>query len=173
MQCDICHKKEATVHLTEIVNDKMTKLHLCEDCAKEKGSEMEEHFGLSDLLAGLTDPGMAVEAGLADTVTCPVCGYTYQDFKKVGRLGCADCYEAFKAQLAPLLKRIHGADRHVGKVPIMIGKTVKDTKLLQELKLKMENAIRTENFEEAASLRDQIRAFEKKDTPAEGDTLKS
>ena len=163
MLCDVCHKKEATVHLTEIVNEKMTKLHLCEECAKEKGAEMEEHFGLSDLLAGLTDLGSTIEPDVMETIKCRTCGFTYQDFKKVGRLGCGDCYDAFKAQLAPLLKRIHGADRHVGKVPIMIGKTVKDTKTLQDLKVKMEKAIQTENFEEAARLRDQIRDLERKD----------
>ena len=164
MQCDICHKKDATVHLTEIVNDKVTKLHLCEDCAKEKGAEMEEHFGLSDLLAGLTGIGAKVEPSAAvEPITCPGCGFTYQDFKKVGRLGCAQCYDAFKEQLTVLLKRIHGADRHVGKVPMMIGKTVKDAKTLQELKAKMERAIQTEDFEEAAKLRDMIRGMEQTD----------
>lgn len=163
MRCDVCHKKEATVHLTEIVNDKITKLHLCEACAKEKGAEMEEHFGLSDLLAGLTDLGSTVEPEVMETVKCPSCGFTYQHFKKVGRLGCGDCYEAFKAQLAPLLKRIHGADRHVGKVPIMVGKTADDIKTVQDLKMQMERAIRTENFEEAARLRDKLRELEKKE----------
>ena len=80
----------------------------------------------------------------------------------MGRLGCGDCYEAFKAQLGPLLKRIHGADRHVGKIPLRIGKTVKDTRTLQELKMKMERAIQTEDFEEAAKLRDKIRELEKR-----------
>lgn len=162
MQCDICGKKEATVHLTEIVNDKVTKLHLCEECAKDKGTEMEEHFGLGDLLAGLTDIGSAVEPEVLGSVKCPACGFTYQDFKKIGRLGCGECYEAFKVQLGPLLKKIHGADRHVGKVPIMVGKTVKDTKTLQELKTKMDKAIQEENFEEAARLRDRIHELEKK-----------
>lgn len=161
MLCEICGKKEATVHLTEIVNDKMTKLHLCEECAKEKGSEMEEHFGLNDLLAGLADLGATIEPEMMETIKCPACGFTYQDFKKVGRLGCGECYEAFKKHLAPLLKRIHGADRHVGKVPLMVGKTVKDTRTLQELKMRLEKAIQTEEFEEAARLRDQIKELEK------------
>jgi len=161
MLCDICGKNEATVHLTEIVNDKMTKLHLCEECAKEKGAEMEEHFGLSDLLAGLADIGATAEPSLIETIKCRSCGFTYQDFKKTGRLGCGDCYEAFKKQLAPLLKRIHGADRHVGKIPITVGKTIRDTRTLQELKMQMEKAIQTEEFEEAARLRDQIRELEK------------
>ena len=161
MFCEICGKKEATVHLTEIVNEKVTKLHLCEDCAKEKGNEMEEHFGLNDLLAGLADLGTNVEPDVLDTIKCPSCGFTYHDFKKIGRLGCGNCYDAFKKHLAPLLKRIHGSDRHVGKVPLMVGKTVKDARSLQELKVRMEKAIQSENFEEAAKLRDDIKKLEK------------
>ncbi|MDP2913717.1 MAG: UvrB/UvrC motif-containing protein [Candidatus Omnitrophota bacterium] len=157
MQCDICGKKDATVHLTEIVNDQVTKLHLCEECAKEKGTEMEEHFGLSDLLAGLADLGAGVEPDLEEKIKCPSCGFTYRDFKRMGRLGCSECYEAFKCKLAPLLKRIHGADRHAGKIPLIIGKAVKDTRDMQELKARMEKAIRTEDFEEAARLRDKIK----------------
>lgn len=162
MLCEVCKKKEATVHLTEIINDKVTKLNLCEECAKEKGTEMEEHFGLSDLLAGLADLGSTTEPELLDNVKCPTCGFTYQDFRKVGRLGCGDCYDAFKKQLAPLLKRIHGSDRHTGKIPLMVGKTVKDTRNLQDLKVRMEKAIQTEDFEEAARLRDKIKDMEKK-----------
>jgi len=164
MFCEVCKKKEATVHLTEIINDKVTKLNLCEGCAKSKGTEMEEHFGLNDLLAGLADLGATTEPELLQTsAKCPSCGFTYQDFKKVGRFGCGDCYEAFKKQLGPLLKRIHGADRHTGKIPLMVGKTVKDTRNLQDLKAKMENAIQTEDFEEAARLRDVIKGMDKKD----------
>lgn len=168
MICEICHKNEATVHLTEIVNDKMTKLHLCEACAKEKGAEMEEHFGLNDLLAGLSDLGAAMEPETMDAVTCKHCGLTYQDFKKIGRFGCGECYDAFKTQIAPLLKRIHGSDRHVGKVPLSAGKTVKDTKALQDLKMKMEKAIQDEAFEEAARLRDRIKELEKRDKNGKG-----
>jgi len=162
MLCDICNKKEATVHLTEIINDKITKLHLCEDCAKEKGAEMEEHFGLSDLLAGLADLGATVEPEVMGTAKCPSCGFTYQDFKKAGRLGCGDCYESFKKQLDPLLKRIHGSNRHVGKVPLTAGKTVKETKTLQELKMQLDRAIQAEEFEQAAKLRDKIKEMEKR-----------
>lgn len=161
MLCDICGKKDATVHLTEIVNEQVTKLHLCEECAKEKGAEMEEHFGLNDLLAGLADLGATVEPEMIERIKCPSCGFTYQDFKKVGRLGCGECYEAFKLKIAPLLKRIHGADRHAGKIPLMIGKTVRDTRDMQELRVRMEKAIQSEDFEEAARIRDRMREVEK------------
>src|SRR3989338_6981515 len=165
MLCDVCGKNEATVHLTEIINEQVTKLHLCEDCAREKGAEMEEHFGLSDLLAGLSDvgvPGATIEPEVVEAIKCTNCGFTYQNFRKIGRFGCGLCYEAFKKQLAPLLKRKHGTDRHVGKIPLRVGKTVKDTRNLQELKLQMEKAIQSEEFEEAARLRDKIRELEKK-----------
>lgn len=168
MKCEICGKKEATVHLTEIVNDQMTKLNLCEDCAREKGTQMEEHFGLSELLSGLTDMGTAVEPEVAITTKCQNCGLTYQNFRKIGRLGCSECYETFKKELSPLLKRIHGADRHIGKVSLRGGKTVKDTRTLQDLKVQLEKAIQMEEFEEAAKLRDRIRDFEKKSKAKEG-----
>lgn len=165
MTCEICGKREATVHITEIINNKVTKLHLCEECAKAKGAEMEDHFGLSDLLAGLADLGSKLEPQAADNIKCPVCGFTYQDFKKAGRLGCGECYEAFKKQLAPLIKRIHGSERHMGKVPLMVGKGVREERSIQDLKIQMEKAIQLEEFEEAARLRDKIRQLEKKIQP--------
>jgi protein arginine kinase activator len=166
MLCDICGKKEATVHLTEIINDQMSKLHLCEDCAKEKGAEMEEHFGLNDLLAGLAGLGASIATGgmpeskTVESIKCPKCGFTYQNFTKIGRFGCGDCYDAFKKHISPLLKRIHGSDRHMGKVPVIAGKTPKDTRNLQDLRTRLDKAIQMEEFEEAARIRDRIKEVE-------------
>lgn len=168
MVCDICGKKEATVHLTEIINDKVTKLHLCEECAREKGEEMEGHFGLADLLAGLADLGVQPEEATAIKTKCPSCGFTFQDFRKIGRLGCPKCYDTFKDNLAPLLRQIHGSDRHIGKIPQVMVKraapktAVKKTEDLRELKMKLEKAIQLEEFEKAAKLRDEIREIEDK-----------
>ena len=116
MLCDNCGKITATVHLTEIVDSQMTELHLCEECARKKSAEMEQQFGLSDLLAGMADFEKPVkEAEGSVSVKCSNCGLTYADFKKMGRLGCAECYTSFKKLLAPLLKRIHGSNQHIGK----------------------------------------------------------
>ena len=163
MLCDICGKKEATVHLTEIVNNQITKLHLCEQCAKEKGAEMEEHFGLANLLAGLVDLDQPLETVKEKKIQCPFCGLTYNDFKKIGRLGCGRCYEAFKTYLGPLLKRIHGSDIHLGKVPHKKGKAAKAKKIdVEELKKRLRRAVELEEFEEAARLRDEIKKHEDK-----------
>jgi protein arginine kinase activator len=166
MLCELCKQTQATVHLTEIVNDQMTELHLCESCANQKGSQVESHFGLSDLLSGLVDYGKQPdpEAGVV-AKSCVNCGLTYDDFRKVGRLGCSECYSTFKRSLSSLLKRIHGAPVHVGKSPTRLVKPVKAKAELMELKRKLEHAIEHEAFEEAAGLRDQIRRLEQGEKP--------
>ena len=143
----------------------MTELHLCESCANQKGAQVESHFGLSDLLAGLADFGKTQEPNEEiSTKACPSCGMTYEDFRKVGRLGCAECYPTFKRSLGSLLKRIHGSPIHVGKSPIRLLKPSKMAKTeLLELKRKLERAIESEEFEEAAKLRDQIRRAEQQE----------
>lgn len=164
MLCDVCHKKEATVHLTEIINDNITKLHLCEGCARSKSEEMETHFGLSDLLAGLTDLGAVKEEKIEKGLKCSFCGFTLTDFQRIGRLGCPRCYETFANQLAPLLRRIHRQDRHMGKMPVKTvkGKLSKEASELHGLKIKLQKAISIEAFEEAAQLRDKIKIIEDK-----------
>ena len=163
MVCNICGKNQATVHLTEIIDDQITELHLCEECAQKKGAQMESHFGLSDLLAGLADLGTQFNKTKTDIkLKCPKCGLTYEDFKKVGRLGCGECYTAFKEALVPLLKRIHGSTQHCGKSPKKIARIVKARNELEVLKEKLQKSIQKEDFEEAAKLRDKIREIEKK-----------
>jgi protein arginine kinase activator len=163
MLCNVCGQKEATVHLTEIVNDKVKKLHLCEGCAREKAQEMEEHFGLGELLAGLTEFGEDVTASKETAkLKCSNCGLTYAQFRKRGRLGCSDCYDAFKTQLAPLLKRIHGSDHHAGQVPAKTVKKAAAPSRLEVLRERMRKAVEAEEFEEAARMRDEIRKLEKK-----------
>ena len=162
MLCDICGKNPATVHLTEIIEDQMNELHLCEECARQKSEQMEQQFGLSDLLAGMVEFGKPTKEAETVSVKCVNCGLTYADFKKIGRLGCGECYGAFKKYLGPLLKRIHGSSRHVGKSPIKVTKVLKKKIDIQELRTKLQKAIEEEAFEEAAKIRDQIKELEKK-----------
>ncbi|MCA9407060.1 MAG: UvrB/UvrC motif-containing protein [Candidatus Omnitrophica bacterium] len=163
MKCDLCNKK-ATVHLTEIVDEQMTEMHLCEDCAREKSVQMEQQFGLADLLAGLADFGKQVKKDESVNLKCTNCGMSYEDFRKFGRLGCSECYPSFKMHLATLLKKIHGANQHFGKTPVkMPPSEKKKIENLQDMKNKLLDAIQSENFELAAQLRDQIRNLESKE----------
>ena len=166
MLCEACKQTQATVHLTEIINDQMSELHLCESCANQKGAQVESHFGLSDLLSGLADFSKSQEPEEVPAKVCPSCGMTYEDFRKVGRLGCADCYPTFKRSLGSLLKRIHGSALHLGKSPTRLIKPARAGKsALLDLKRKLERAIESEAFEEAAQLRDQIRRMEQQEPP--------
>ncbi|RKY32472.1 MAG: hypothetical protein DRP74_02535 [Candidatus Omnitrophota bacterium] len=163
MLCDLCGKNPATVHFTEIIDNQMQELHLCEDCAKQKSVQMEQQFGLSDLLAGLVDIDKPTkEAEALSQVKCENCGLTYADFKKIGRLGCSECYAVFKKYLSPLLKKIHGACHHVGKTPAKVTKVLKTKIDLSTLRYQLQKAIEDEAFEEAAKIRDQIKELEKK-----------
>jgi len=170
MLCNICNKNQATVHLTEIIDNQMTELHLCDECAKKKSVQMEQQFGLSDLLAGLVDYSKQLGGSEKSAVgtQCPFCGLTYEDFRKIGRLGCSECYTAFGRYLGPLLKRIHGASQHVGKTPLSLPHEGTKTATrprgssVADLKANLQAAVAREEFEEAAHLRDAIKEAEKK-----------
>ena len=163
MQCDICGKKKATVHLTEIVDEQMSEMHLCEECAREKSVQMEQQFGLADLLAGLGDFSKQVKDIEKINLVCSNCTMSYEDFRKFGRLGCSECYTSFKGHLASLIKKIHGSNQHLGKKPEKISPADKETiNNLQELRNQLSHAIQMEDFEQAAKIRDKIRELENK-----------
>ncbi|MDD5347308.1 MAG: UvrB/UvrC motif-containing protein [Candidatus Omnitrophica bacterium] len=173
MLCDVCGKNPATVHLTEIVDDQMSELHLCEECARKKSSQMESQFGLSDLLAGLAEfEKPAAEEKELSVAKCPNCGLTYKDFKKIGRLGCGECYATFKKFLQPLLKRIHGSSTHCGKCPVPVktaaGKGPRKKTDIQELRCRLQDAVQREAYEEAARIRDQIKELQEKEQQDKG-----
>ncbi len=156
MLCQACGKNEATVEFTEIVNDEVKQLQLCDACAKKKGIEMEQHFSIADFLAGLSEPGTGV-------MKCDKCGMTFDEFQKIGRFGCADCYLAFRENLRPLLKRIHGSTKHTGKSAKAKGSDGQDNRPeISALKQRLQLAVDREEFEEAAKLRDLIRDLENK-----------
>ncbi len=164
MQCNICTKKKATVHLTEIVDGQVTELHLCEECAREKSVQMEQQFGLADLLAGLADFGKQVKDVDKVRLDCPHCGISYDDFKKFGRLGCSECYTAFREHLSSLLKKIHGSNLHLGKAPAAFPTPAgPQIETLRDLKAQLQQAVEKEDFEKAAQLRDKVRILEKKE----------
>ncbi|MFH1269694.1 MAG: UvrB/UvrC motif-containing protein [Candidatus Omnitrophota bacterium] len=163
MLCDICGKNPATVHLTEIIDEQMNELHLCEQCANQKSMQMEQHFGLSDLLGGMAEFEKPVKEKEAIVlVKCPNCALTYADFKKLGRLGCSECYDTFRKYLGPLLKKVHGSVLHFGKSPFRVSRPVDERVDLQTLRNQLQKAIESEAFEEAARIRDQIKGMENK-----------
>lgn len=160
MLCEKCKAKEATVHLTTVIDGQIKKMHLCEECAIQSGVDIKGPLSITDLLLGL-GVQKAQEATEAER-TCPRCHMRRTDFKKTGRFGCAACYEAFAEELPPLLKAMHRSDHHTGKIPSRESRRVQASAELARLQQQMDKAIASENFEEAARLRDAILACRKK-----------
>lgn len=158
MLCDICKKNVATVHLTQMVEGKTKKVDLCEACSKEKGVDDPTGFSLADLLLGLGAAQEIEQASGGAEIKCPHCGFTQADFKKAGRLGCAECYKVFSEGLETLLKTMHKGTRHVGKVPQVYKQSQDLADKLKSLQKKLEKAIAEEDFETAANLRDEVKA---------------
>lgn len=157
MQCDLCKKNVATVHYTQLMGDKTKKVDLCEACSKEKGVDDPTGSSLADLLSGLGAAQEMEQAAAANESRCPQCGFTYNDFKKAGRMGCPDCYTTFSEGLENLLKTMHKGTRHIGKV-VRAQQQPKDyTEHLKTLQKQLDQAIHAEDFETAAHLRDEIR----------------
>ncbi len=160
MLCDVCGKNPATVHLTEIIEGKIIEVHLCEDCAKKKTEEFQKQFNISDFLSELVDIDSLSEIELP-RIVCSGCGLRYDEFKKKGRLGCGKCYEDFKDKLLPLLRKIHGSLRHRGKAPkVKVEDEISLEERIKELRRHLERAIKLEEYEEAARIRDEIKELE-------------
>jgi protein arginine kinase activator len=167
-RCDNCGEREAVIHLTQIVDNTVSTLHLCEQCAAEKGVDTAAQvakYPLGDFLASLGEAA-APEAGGGAAAACPGCGASLQDFRQTGRLGCAACYATFAPQLRDLLRRIHGNTQHEGeRYRGPAGGTAAPAGApapadLGALRDRLRRAVEAEDFEEAARLRDAIRGLE-------------
>jgi protein arginine kinase activator len=165
MICQDCKKREAQVHLTQIINNEKLSLSLCKECASDRGfhSPLENiPFPLAEILSGLAKsmgPGMANEADAA--LTCPQCNLNFEEFTKQGRFGCGACYQAFRPRLEGIMRKIHGASLHRGQAPTTLalpGPEVNQTVREEErLESELRRAIEQEDFERAVELRDKLR----------------
>jgi protein arginine kinase activator len=170
MQCQRCGERPAVIHLTTIVDNTHTEQHLCEACAAQQGIQTEASlakFPVGDLLGSLGKGAATHLPATEATARCEACGATLQDFRDTGRLGCAHCYETFEASLRTLLRRVHGASRHMGEPYVSPGSAAPGEPRwaaaapeLSALREQLQRAVESENFELAARLRDEIRGRE-------------
>jgi protein arginine kinase activator len=165
MSCDQCREREAVIHLTQIVNDQVTTLHLCEKCAAEKGVDSPGAHAKTPLGTLIGAMGKSPEQAPAprSSDVCTRCGGTFQDFRETGRLGCPDCYRSFETPLRDLLRRLHGSTHHLGERYAEhepAATVVVDHEQAADLREQLRLAVETENFELAAELRDRLRVLE-------------
>ena len=165
MQCQICNEYEATIHLTEITEGSRTEMHICERCATEQGIAIKSQIPINELLSSL----LAVQPSddeLADPsakeLSCPNCGFTMEQFRKEGVLGCPGDYDVFEKSLAPLIEKAHdGKSVHKGKIPTHEPQDTRDQLELLDLRRQLDEAVQNEDYELAARLRDKINIRQK------------
>lgn len=171
MKCDSCDN-EATVHEVTVRNGVKVDRHLCERCAVQAGIAIPGAGTPLELMAKMAIAHQSAESGKAARgAPCPGCGLTFGAFKQSGLLGCPECYTALAAQLMPLIERAHeGSGRHIGKQPRRLsdalggrlnpaleGVLAERATRLRTVRRMLDDAVRSERFEEAARLRDELR----------------
>ncbi|EAX46673.1 UvrB/UvrC protein [Thermosinus carboxydivorans Nor1] len=164
MLCDECKRRPASVHITKITNNHKVEKHLCQQCAQASGEgsfSFGPQFSVHDFLKGMFNHGFAEGHIAQSQPACTNCGMTYQDFSRTGRIGCSACYGAFGQRLEPLLRRIHGASIHTGKLPKRAGGQLELKQRLKRLRQDLERHVANEEYEQAARVRDEIRSLEK------------
>lgn len=180
MLCQKCGIREASVHVTKIYNNKKTEMDLCSQCAQEHTTRIPYDFNvnpfdLDSLITGFFGINPGQSRGIVSEpqqLQCSSCGTTLNEIKEMGRAGCANCYHIFRQPLIPIIKKVHGNIQHTGKVPDGLIKDISadekshsteknplEEKLLQ-LKNSMKEAIKKEEYEKAAELRDEIKKIE-------------
>lgn len=161
MLCQECHKNSASTRYAEVVDGKVTDLHLCKECLAHRNRDTPPGFELSEPLPFVKkNSSSALAQAAVSTESCDTCGTELQTIVASGRMGCTDCYEAFPVQLESLLEGIHVAINHRGKVPQLDDARARVRAELQSKRALLKTALTTENYEDAASLRDEIRSLE-------------
>lgn len=160
MLCEKCGKNNATTHIRSVVNGVVTEKNLCAHCAAEEGYAGFSGGGLTQMLASVFGDALTSKSAL-HSKRCKCCGAAFSDIAESGKAGCSECYTTFYEDLAPYLKRVHGATKHAGRVPNRAPLTVtsKDD-TVAALRMKLNGLIKEERFEEAAEVRDRIKQLE-------------
>lgn len=178
MKCEECNEHQATLHLTQIINGQKTEVNVCEECAKNKGylSYPGEGYSLHDLLTGLfsldsnqfkvkDDPFKQVEE-----IQCSRCKLTFNEFQRIGKFGCAECYSAFSNKLDAIFRRVHsGNTKHTGKIPKRKGGSLHMKKEIERYRNQLQEHIQLEEFEKAAEVRDTIKRLKEEKSKRTGD----
>ncbi|MCI0650428.1 MAG: UvrB/UvrC motif-containing protein [Planctomycetes bacterium] len=165
MICEVCREALATVHLTEIVNNSKKEIHLCESCAQQKGVAIHaqvKNLSIPEFFGHLVETRSPETAGGKEP-QCPECGMTYRQFRSGGKLGCPHDYTIFRQELEQLLEKIHGSTQHKGKVPKRMGNLLGRDQEIADARAALQAAVKNEEYEKAAALRDRIYELERKE----------
>jgi protein arginine kinase activator len=161
MKCEICGLKDAVIHIRQIQKDLMHELHICEECAQEKGLIREEdsELPIANLLSGLLE-GKDMTGAVEVKDACPRCGMKASEFRKQGKLGCPECFTAFEKDVRSIVSQMAARPRHSGKLPSSLASEHASTVENENMREELKEAIEREDYELAARLRDKLREAE-------------
>lgn len=146
MLCSRCKKENANFLYKQNINGNQTSIALCNNCAKTYSSNILS-FDIFDTFARYNE----------NTKVCNLCGFRFSDIRSLGKVGCPQCYNTFSDELEGIIKQIHGGATHVGTLPNIQNSSQKTE--IEILKEKLNAAIASEKYEEAAKIRDEIKAL--------------
>lgn len=161
MLCQKCHKNLATVRYAEVVNGKVTDLHLCAECLAKHQENATAGFELTGSIASRAGGGTRAEKTTRQRRACKSCGTQLVSITDTGRVGCAGCYSMFAEDIEPVIAGIHGNVHHLGKNPTVTDSRANLRATLQTKRALLRAAVRNEQYEDAAALRDSIQSIEK------------
>jgi protein arginine kinase activator len=164
MLCQICHVKSADIKIAHVVNTKKIEINLCKGCAEQKGLDnplvnIPQMFG--NFITQLFGQDTLKTPTGSENKRCPGCGLTWRHFQKTGLFGCDACYQTYAEELGPILRKLHGSHQHIGSCPKSYRHVVDESEI-EHFHLQLTEAIKRENFERAAELRDKIRDAQRK-----------
>ncbi len=168
MLCEYCNIKPATVIIKQDVGGEIKTIHVCKDCAAAIGVTFEENADSSDTMDEMDSffasmfSNKKKTASSGATLTCDFCGMTLRELQKTGKVGCANCYTVFADTMDDAIRHIHASNKHHGKVPSRVDGVMSITRKIEALKSKLNVAVQNEEYEEAARLRDEIKALSEK-----------
>lgn len=164
MKCDGCKKNEAHLVLHMITNGQVATRSLCMECAKKAHEEMTQAFSTMGMtMAGLDDMRLDSAAAQREDLhlprmICASCRTAYEDIDHDTVFGCPQCYQAFHGQVIDYLSSLREQEQparaaaeplHMEPAPVTEG----------DLRERLNEALKTEDYEQAASLRDRLKEY--------------
>ncbi len=174
MICQRCQKSQASVHVTELQEQEgaestaqeIKEHHLCEACAQTLDLPHSPPVSAK----AMQNIWKFLQANVQGrdkrpNVQCPDCKMTLDELRRRGKVGCGKDYEVFAEYLGELIERMHGANEHCGRLPGLGEQELERRQRIGDLKQRLERAIREEDYECAATLRDELRTLEHEPEP--------
>jgi protein arginine kinase activator len=172
MICENCKERQASVIITQGYMGESIERHLCEKCAFQSQTFQfdpnQEPLSIQQFLSQWfsgADPFQAAQQSRGSKVEgleCPNCGLTFKNFLNIGKFSCATCYDTFRGKLPQVFGKLHnGHSNHMGKIPVSFNELYAVKKKVEEIRVKMKEAVEAERFEEAATLRDEANALQR------------